>query len=52
MRLAVYLRHDAKQSTLQAYADTVIPALAETTATPALSGPSVGYAATLRLTPP
>lgn len=39
MRLAVYLQHDAKESTLQAYADTVIPALADTTAAPARGRP-------------
>jgi probable F420-dependent oxidoreductase len=31
-QFAVYLQHDAKEATLQAYADTVIPALADTVA--------------------
>jgi probable F420-dependent oxidoreductase len=31
-QFAVYLQHDAKESTLQAYADKVIPALADTVA--------------------
>jgi probable F420-dependent oxidoreductase len=31
-QFAVYLQHDAKESTLQAYADTVIPALTDLTA--------------------
>jgi probable F420-dependent oxidoreductase len=31
-QFAVYLQHDAKESTLRAYADTVIPALADTAA--------------------
>jgi alkanesulfonate monooxygenase SsuD/methylene tetrahydromethanopterin reductase-like flavin-dependent oxidoreductase (luciferase family) len=31
-QFAVYLQHDAKEATLQAYADKVIPALADTVA--------------------
>jgi alkanesulfonate monooxygenase SsuD/methylene tetrahydromethanopterin reductase-like flavin-dependent oxidoreductase (luciferase family) len=31
-QFAVYLQHDAKEATLQAYADKVIPALADAVA--------------------